>query len=98
MVVSAIDDAYNYFSKYQYQVFGQVVSAEKFADLLRKYGIRSTGNAYNDVRALYSAMQASAETLVNSKMPMQEGQAQGIVWSALMSQIGLSASGELADD
>lgn len=98
MVVSAIDDTNMYFQKYQYQVFGQVISATKFRALMRQYGVRETGNAYLDVQALYKAMSSTATNLVDGKLPKNSVEPQAIAWAALMSRVGLSASGDFSED
>ena len=111
MSVSAISSVYSSYQSYEYQYFGATISESKFTALMQKYGITQTGNAYNDVQALYSAMSGNADTEVagsvasqnsqQANQPAQETEAKNssnIPWANLMSRIGLAATGDLSAD
>ncbi len=104
--INAINSNYSYFQKYQYKFFGETIPAEKFEFLMRKYGIKSSGDRYKDINALYQAMysEANVEVIGNIASVQQESQAidagnsTNIPWANLMSRIGLTATGDLAID
>lgn len=98
-----------YSSATQYKYFSAVVSTSQLQSLMEKYGIRTTGDQDKDLEALYQVMYSeaaseAAETLgsvatqpVNNQT-VQDAASTQIPWANLMTQVGLSATGNLEDD
>lgn len=113
MTISAISSNYSYFQKYQDQFFGGTISVSQFEFLMRKYGVKESGDTYKDVQALYQAMYASADSEVIAastpsiqnqpkvQKPSQATDAQNssnVPWASLMGQVGLTVTGDLDKD
>lgn len=109
MSVNAIS-SFSYSSSIQYQYFGMSISNEQLQTLMEKYGIIQTGDSYTDIRALYQAMYSDAKSTVTQSEAatgnqQQTGSSQSaqedpnsVPWANLMSQIGLSATGDINKD
>lgn len=100
MTVGAVLGVNNYDNDaYQYQIFGTVVSTERLQYLMELYGVIQTGDEYYDLRRLQEAM-VSYYTKFGT-FDVNQGsnkQSQEIPWADLMSQIGLTATGDKAND
>lgn len=92
----------------QYKYFKGVISNAQIKELMLKYGIVQTGDSVTDLRALYNAMYADAKEEVIGNIastapqqsqqtppPQQQSEAP---WTTLMSQIGLTATGNFSQD
>ncbi|MDD3435674.1 MAG: hypothetical protein PHC64_00825 [Candidatus Gastranaerophilales bacterium] len=106
MSVNAIGNYY-YSPAIQYHYFGTVVSNEQIRILLKKYGIDPTGDSLIDLRALYEVMYSVAKKNVTSQQApssatgsqaVNAGNSINVPWASLMSQVGLSATGNLTAD
>lgn len=93
----------NYSASLQSQYFGTTVSADRIKDLLNEYGIQTTGDASIDMQNLYEAMFSAASnsvknTLQQNSQPEVIGNSANVPWAALMSQVGLSLTGDINTD
>lgn len=108
-IVSAIS-SYSNASSVEYQYFGTSISDSELESLMQQYGIQVTGDADTDIRELYEAMysvaandvqssQSSSQVQSNQNSQETEGQnASNVPWANLMTQVGLSATGDLSTD
>ena len=109
MTVGAVT---SYSSTTLYQYFGTSISTENIQALMQEYHVSSTGNATDDIKNLYKAMSAKASQKANSIVnqsnsssqsgnqatEVQSAQSNNVPWATLMSQVGLSVTGNLATD
>lgn len=101
MTVGAISSNYIYSTAIQYQYFGTDISDDKIKDLMRAYGIMTTGNAEFDIQSLYDAMKAAASGNLKNAQPSTPeaiGITANVPWADLMNQVGLSPLGDLETD
>lgn len=112
MSVGAISsNTYYYSPSVQYQYFGTTVSESRIQDLMEMYGIKQTGDAEYDMRALYNAMYSqtsgeltSAQAAYNQSQQVQENpqtdaqNPSNVPWANLMGQVGLPVIGEYNTD
>lgn len=102
MTIGAISSTNIYSTALQYQYFGTDISDDKIKDLMRTYGIMTTGNAEFDIQSLYDAMSAAASgNLKNAQQPSAPevtGTTANVPWADLMNQVGLSPMGDLDTD
>jgi len=99
-------------STVMYSYFKSAISTSQLETLLKKYGLKSTGDTEQDMKALYQVMSQSAvkEVVgveVTEKVEKKENKqsVEGaastenqIPWANLMSQVGLFTSGDLNTD
>lgn len=114
MTVGAVSSTTIYSSSLQYKYFHTVLSESQVQDLLRKYGILPSGNADTDLDNLYNIMYAQASkdaseaigslASTQQQQPQQqktkqvEQSSQELPWATLMSQVALTATGDLDKD
>lgn len=97
-----------YSSIEQYRYFSASVSDIRLQNLMVEYGIQITGDADQDLQALYSAMYSEAasdvayQAPVVSNQPVQQQnqppQTTNVPWANLMNLVGLSPMGDLSTD
>lgn len=102
MTIGAISSTNIYSTAIQYQYFGTDISDDKIKDLMRAYGIMTTGDAKFDIQSLYDAMKAAANGNLNNAQqqsaPEVTGTIANVPWADLMNQVGLSPIGDLETD
>lgn len=101
MTVGAVNSVTSYSSFYQAQFFAGTVSSDRLKDLMKEYGVQTTGNEYNDLQSLYQAMYryfSQYGVPSASEQPSQAQQAATAPWAPLMTQVGLTATGDLNAD
>jgi hypothetical protein len=94
----------------QYKYFKAIISNDQIKELLLKYGITSSGDSATDLNALYQVMatdvksQLQATSANASSQTQQQNNSQTasnttiVPWANLMSQVGLSPTGDLSTD
>lgn len=99
MQVQSINGVYQYTDMYQAQFLPSGITNDQLNILMKRYNIPQTGDDYTDLKALYTAMYQDIER--NGEMQGVQTSAQKeemIPWASLMSQIGLSATGDYSKD
>lgn len=105
MTVGAVT---SYSTVNQYRYFDTSISDKQIQDLLKKYSITPTGDRDLDLRELRNAMYTDAKNQITSAISnanqAQENQAvvaqtsTSVPWANLMTQVGLSVSGDFEKD
>lgn len=101
MTVGAVNGVYQYTGSYESQFFSGTVSSDKLNALMKEYGIQQTGDEYADTKALFQAMYNYFSRFgipTTEDKPSQVQLAMNAPWAPLMSQVGLTATGELNKD
>jgi hypothetical protein len=106
--ISSLTSTVSYSTATEYEYFGTTFSDSEIQQLLSRYGITQTGNSDTDLRALYEAMYSQAKTSANSAIPSVQNQntqqntqvqnSSNVPWANLMSQVQLTATGDLKTD
>lgn len=102
-----------YSTSLQYKYFSAYISEDRLNDLLEKYGIISTGDRDKDLDTLHRLMYAEAVKEVEdaqgasnqtpkvkqaNNQAIESATSNEVPWANLMTQVGLSATGDLNED
>lgn len=110
MQVNGVNTTYS--AALQYKYFFAVISEDQLEVLLRRYGITPTGDKDKDMEALYQAMRAVAtsdlikmqaasqlrDEVTSAPKTGEQQKTNAIPWGDLMTQVGLSTTGDLNND
>ncbi len=95
MTVGAVNGVYQYTYDYVNQFFDVNVSNARINQLMRDFHIIPTGNQYQDLQALFSAMYNYYSVQAT---PVQNNQNNQLPWAPLMQKVGLTPTGDLYTD